>query len=185
MRIAGLALTALLAIISPAWAQDNGDHGNPHGGPPGQMKEHGNPHGGPPGQGPGRYHGNPHRYDQGYNYSDGDGHPMYPHVDGDRWVGHDTGPFDEHYRMDHPWAYGRWDGGFGRGHMWRLMGGGPGRFWFNGWNWSVAPYDVGYCNDWRWDDDDISIYPDADHVGWYLAYNMRLGTYVHVMYMGR
>jgi len=177
MRIAQIALTALLAISLPAFAQHD-DHDNHH-------DDRWDHHWGAPGHGPRGYHGNPHEYDEHHDFRDHDGHPDYPHVDRDRWVGHDTGRDDDHYRVEHAWEYGRWDGGFGRRHVWYIGGGGPQRFWFNGWNWSVAPYDAGYCNNWYWDRDAISIYADPDHDGWYLAYNMRLGTYVHVMFMGR
>jgi hypothetical protein len=113
------------------------------------------------------------------------GHPAAPHVDADtgRWVGH-TGPGDNAYHLDHPWEHGHFPEPIGGGHVWRLVGGGPDRFWFGGFFFSVAPADVGYCNGWLWDSDDIILYPDPDHPGWYLAYNVRLGIYVHVMFLG-
>ncbi len=136
----------------------------------------------PPPRGPEPYHGVPRTGSQ--SYSDQPGHPNAPHVDNGRWIGHDTGSSDPHYHLDNPWIHGHFTAGLGPNHRWHLSGGGPSRFWFGGYYFSVATYDYAFCNGWFWNADDIVLYEDPDHPGWYLAYNMRLGTFVHVMYLG-
>lgn len=120
------------------------------------------------------------------NYAHVTGHPDAPHVDArnDRWVGHDTRAREAGLRLEHPWAHGRFGGVFGPSHVYRLGGGDYRRFGFNGAFFSVAPVDFGYAGDWLWNSDDIVLYEDPDDVGYYLAYNVRLGTYVHVEYIG-
>ena len=120
------------------------------------------------------------------NYSDRAGHPEAPHVHANtgQWVGHDTGKDDARYKLDHPWEHGHFPRSIGRSYVYRIEGGNRERFWFQGFYFSVAPDDYDDCADWNWVSDDIVLYPDPDHDGWYLAYNVRLGTYVHIMYLG-
>jgi hypothetical protein len=120
-----------------------------------------------------------------HRVADKAGHPEAPHVHTNgEWVGHTTGKGDAAYHIDHPWEHGRFPGGIGRGHVFHLVGGGPQRFWFGGFLFNVAAADIAFCDGWLWDTDQIVLYDDPDHVGWYLCYNVRLGTYVHVMYLG-
>jgi hypothetical protein len=122
------------------------------------------------------------RAQQGFR--DGEGHPNAPHVHADgRWIGHDWGR-GARYRVERPWAHGRFTLGIGPSYVYRIEGGGPQRFWFQGAYFEVVPEDLGYATDWLWDADDVVIYDDPDHDGDYLAYNPRLGTYVHVIYLG-
>jgi hypothetical protein len=166
-------LAVSLVLSLPVWAQHGGHGGGGHAVGGGFVPRHGPP----------AYHGAAHEAHPG---PDHEGHPEAPHVHHDgTWVGHDAGRDDARFHLDHPWEHGHFTGGFGRGHVWRLVGGGPGRFWFGGFFFGVADFDLGYCNDWLWDSDQVVIYEDPDHVGWYLAYNVRLGTYVHVTYLGR
>jgi hypothetical protein len=200
MRAAQIALTVLLVASVPAFAQQ-GRQGEQRQAP---RNEH---QAAPPAHGPAPYRGTPYQdrgnqrpnqpvqqqdrdnHQQGdhqRNYSDRPGHPNAPHVDnGRQWVGHDTGRDDRNYHLDHPYEHGHFTGGFGPTHRWRLGGGDPDRFGFNGFYFGVAPYDRGYVGNWMWDSDDVVIYDDPDHPGWYLAYNTRLGTYAHVQYLGQ
>jgi len=199
-RIA-MATAATVALAAPwsgreACAQHGGEHGGEHGAPPG-----GPPHfpGGPP-HGPVPSHpvtvGPPRGGTVVPAPPPRQAPPARPpvppgerpHVDRDaRWVGHEgRHDEDERYRVGHPWPHGHFGGAIGKGHLYRLRGWDAPRhrFWFGNAYFLVAPDDIGYIDDWSWDSDDVVLYDDPDHPGWYLAYNTRLGTYAHVEYDG-
>jgi len=189
-------LVILLIVSQPAFAQGRGGGARGGGGggvshPAGGGMSHpggGNPDFGGghiPAHGPAPAGNAPHGGGLEHRQPDMPGHPNAPHVHhDDHWVGHDSGRNDSHYHLDHPFEHGHFDGRFGRDHEFRLEGGGRDRFWFNGFYFGVAPYDYGFVDGWLWDSDQVTIYPDPDHDGWYLAYNVRLGTYAHVQYLG-
>jgi hypothetical protein len=201
-KLIGL-LAVLLFCSFPAFAQQRGGGGQCGGGPPvggGHIPPRGPApaparaparvpaapdRGAGPQQGQNRG-GAPPQVNQRRNFAEQPGHPNAPHVDAgtNRWVGHDTGRNDANYHLDHPWEHGHFPGTMGPSYVYRLRGGNRDRFGFGGFFFGVAPYDYDYVGDWLWDSDDIVIYDDPDHPGWYLAYNPRLGTYAHVQYLG-
>jgi hypothetical protein len=121
------------------------------------------------------------------HFVDRPGHPDAPHVHTDgRWIGHNGRRGDNRFQLlvDHPFAPAGFPGEIGFGHDYRLSGGDARRFTFGRFSFSVAPSEYGYCRDWLWESDPIVIYEDPDHLGWYLGYNSRLGTYLHVHFLG-
>ena len=184
MKPALSTLTILIFASSVILAQH--EHGGSSGGPSGGGGFHGPPGGGYiPSHGPSQapHQNAPQQQGQRANFRDQPGHPNAPHVDDhENWVGHEGG--NTRYHLDYPWAHGHFGGAIGPSHIYRLGGGGPSRFFFNGFYFGVAPYDLGFAGGWLWNSDDIVLYDDPDDVGWYLAYNPRLGTYVHVQYLG-
>jgi hypothetical protein len=137
-----------------------------------------------------------YRNDRDYRNNRDYGHRDYGHNDrvyrnNDRVYRNDREYRDDRvYRSSPSYRVGYgWHGGFshdyiGPRHVWRLEGGNRDRFYFRGFYFRVAVYDYPNAADWYWDRDNVIIYDDPDDSGCYLAFNTRLGTYVHVTFEG-
>lgn len=182
MRRLRLSLAALLIVPCISLLAQRG---NEHGGGKAPQAGHGGDvgHGFVPQHGPEPSHGAPAAKGAPQHFQDQPGHPNAPHVHNNgEWVGHGGG--GAAYHLDHPWQHGHFPGAIGASHIYRLGGGGPSRFFFDGFYFGIASADIAFANGWLWNSDDIVIYDDPDDPGYYLAYNPRTGTYVHVLYLG-
>ncbi len=117
------------------------------------------------------------RYDRGREYRE-DRRDDRRYDRDDRYIARDV-----RYELARPYAYGRF-GYIGPRFVFRIEAGGPVRFRVGGGWFEVAAFDQDYARAWFWNTDNIVINDDPDHFGWYLAYNTRLGTSVHVQYVG-
>jgi hypothetical protein len=110
-----------------------------------------------------------------------------PHVHEDHWYGHDR-PNDKRYVIVHPYPHGRFEH-FGPSYRYHVdrFDLGAHRFWFpGGFSFEIASWDWDLASSWCWDcpGDNLVVYDDPDHPGWYLVYNAQTGVYVHAQYLG-
>jgi len=184
-----LAMGCVLSYL--AFAQGRGEgrgrgRGNEGDVGHGHVPEHGPAQAGPQGDRRGPPGAREQRRSDERAFNDQPGHPEAPHVhSNDEWVGHRTWHEEPRFHQEHPFARGRFTGPIGREHVYRLAGGNRSRFRLGNFFFAVAPPDYGYVGNWFWNSDPIYIYDDPDDPGFYLAYNARLGTYVHIDFIGQ
>lgn len=110
-----------------------------------------------------------------------------PHVNENHWYGHDR-PDDPRYVLLKPFLYGHFaHPGPGYRYEVKKVDIEQHLFWLPGdYEFRVANWDWPIWSKWCTDcGDDFVVYSDPDHKGWYLVYDVDVGSYVHAEYLGR
>jgi len=114
------------------------------------------------------------------------GHPATtaPYVRNDQWYGH-AAVNDPRFRLASPFQHGRFPL-TGPSHIYTVnrFDAGTRRIWMPGGQFEIADYDWAVTAPWCWTCDEFAVYPDPDHAGWYLIYDVRMGEYVHAQFLG-
>jgi hypothetical protein len=120
----------------------------------------------------------------GPTFEPGRPHGPVPYVRDDHWYGH-AAPDDARFHLARPFQFGRF-GLLGPGHVFAAsrVDLGARRIWLPGGGFQIAAWDWPLTAPWCWTCDDIVVYGDPDHTGWYLLYNVRLGEYAHATFLG-
>jgi len=107
-----------------------------------------------------------------------------PYVRDGHWYGH-AAPDDARFRLARPFEFGRFRL-VGPSHVFTVtrVDLGARRIWLPGGGFEIAAWDWGLTAPWCWTCDDVVVYLDPDHPGWYLVYNVRMGEYVHAIFVG-
>lgn len=107
----------------------------------------------------------------------------YGDRDHDRYRDRDR---DGRYYLARPFEYGRF-GFVGPRHRFSVIriAVGTRRLWLGGgFSFVIAAWDWPVTSRWCWDCDEFAVYLDPYHPGWYLLYDLQLGSYVHVRFVG-
>lgn len=107
-----------------------------------------------------------------------------PYVRNNNWYGH-AAPYDARFRLSQPFQYGRFALP-GPSHIYTTsrVDAAARRIWLPGGQFEIADFDWATTAPWCWPCDQFVVYPDPDHAGWYLVYDVRMGEYVHAQFLG-
>jgi hypothetical protein len=107
-----------------------------------------------------------------------------PYVRDGQWYGH-AAVEDPRFHLARPFPHGRFTL-TGPRHLYTVsrFDLDTRRIWLPDGLFEIAEWDWASTSPWCWTCDQFTVYPDPDHPGWYLVYDVRMGEYVHAQFLG-